>query len=234
MARADLDKNTAQVGAMFDEVARGYDRTRARLWWGRMDVWGRHMAAAAQAAPGSRVLDVAAGTGTSSVALERRGATVVACDFSLGMLAVAGRRHPTLSRVAADAQALPFAPGQFDAVTISFGLRNIGNPQAALTEMLKVAKPGGRLVVCEFSMPPARLPKILFRAYLRHVVPLIARRISSNPEAYSYLSESIQAWPPPHALAEWINRAGWSDVAWRQLDGGVVHLHTAIAPETRA
>lgn len=230
MVRANLDKQTSQVSAMFDQVADGYDRTRARLWWGRMDAWGREMAAAANAGPGRRVLDVAAGTGTSTAALAAAGAQAVACDLSLGMLGVAGRRHPDLPRVAADAHALPFARGSFDAVTISFGLRNIGDVAAALREMLAVTRPGGRLVVCEFSIPPTPLNGALFTAYLRHVVPLIARRVSSNPDAYRYLAESIQAWHTPPRLGEQITAAGWERVAWRPLTGGAVHLHVGTAP----
>lgn len=233
MVRADLEKKTAHVAAMFDEVAAGYDRTRARLWWGRMDAWSRRMADAAEAVPGQLILDVAAGTGTSSEALARAHATVVACDLSPGMLAVAGRRHPGLSRVAADARALPFATDDFDAVTIAFGLRNISNPEMALREMLRVTRPGGRLVICEFSMPPSPLARVLWRQYLRRAVPMIGRRISSNPEAYVYLAESIQAWPAPPALAEQVAEAGWRDVSWHRLDGGIVHLHTATAPASR-
>jgi demethylmenaquinone methyltransferase / 2-methoxy-6-polyprenyl-1,4-benzoquinol methylase len=230
VVRADLDKRTTQVGAMFDEVAAGYDRTRARLWWGRMDHWGRQLAAAAHAGPGQRILDVAAGTGTSGAALAAAGADVVACDLSPGMLAVAGQRHPGLRRIAGDAHALPFAPDTFDAVTIAMGLRNVGDPGSALREMARVTRPGGRLVVCEFSMPPVALPRVLFRHYLRRIVPLIGRRIGSNPAAYQYLAESIEAWPPPQALAAQLAGAGWERVAWRALDLGVVHLHVGSAP----
>lgn len=230
MVRADLEKKTAHVAAMFDEVAAGYDRTRARLWWGRMDAWGGRVAAAADARSGQLILDVAAGTGTSSDPLTRSGASVVACDLSPGMLAVAGTRYPDLARAAADARSLPFASDRFDAVTIAFGLRNISDPQSALREMLRVTRPGGRLVICEFSMPPAALPRVLWRQYLRWIVPMIGRRISSNPEAYVYLAESIQAWHSPPELAQQVTAAGWRDVSWHRLDGGIVHLHTATAP----
>jgi demethylmenaquinone methyltransferase / 2-methoxy-6-polyprenyl-1,4-benzoquinol methylase len=227
---ADLEKVPAEVVAMFDEVAGGYDRTRARLWLGRMDSWGRHMAEAAQAGPGRRVLDVAAGTGTSGMALTRRGADVVACDVSQGMLSVGRRRHPGMRFVAGDGRRLPFADGSFDAVTISFGLRNIADPERALAEMLRVTRPGGRLVVCEFSMPVAPVRRALFRAYLRHLVPFTARRISSNPEAYRYLADSIQNWSAPGELARRISSVGWSQVCRRPLDGGVVHLHRGVVP----
>lgn len=231
MVRANLDKQTSQVSAMFDQVADGYDRTRTRLWWGRMDAWGRAMAEAAGAAPGKRVLDVAAGTGTSTAALTAAGAEAVACDLSLGMLGVAGRRYVELPRVAGDAVALPFEDGSFDAVTISFGLRNIADVDGALREMRRVARPGGRLVVCEFSVPPKWVNGALFRGYLRYVVPVIGRRVSSNPEAYRYLAESIEAWCRPGELGERVRGAGWERVAWRGLSGGVVHLHVGTAPQ---
>ncbi len=230
MVTADLQKRPAHVAAMFDEVARGYDRTRARLWLGRMNTWGVHMAAAARTGPGDRVLDVAAGTGTSGRALTARGARVTACDVSPGMLTVGRSRHPAMEFVVGDARRLPFADGAFDAVSISFGLRNIADAGAALAEMRRVTRPGGRLVVCEFSMPPAALPRALFTAWLRHAVPRIGRRVSSNPDAYRYLADSIRAWSTPPDLARRIAAAGWQRVAYRPLDGGVVHLHAAIAP----
>jgi len=232
MVRANLDKNAAEVASMFDEVAAGYDRTRARLWWGRMDGWGEHMAKAAKAVPGQQILDVAAGTGTSAAILARHGASVVASDISPGMLSVCSRRHRSLETVVADAHQLPFDPESFTAVTISFGLRNMAKPQVVLAEMLKATRPGGRLVVCEFSMPQRRIPRMLFRSYLRRVVPVIGSRISSNPEAYRYLAESIQAWPAPDVLGHWITQAGWEHVEWHPLDWGMVHIHSACAPRS--
>ncbi|MGV0741125.1 ubiquinone/menaquinone biosynthesis methyltransferase [Mycolicibacterium sp. XJ870] len=230
MTRADLGKNAAEVAGMFDQVAAGYDRTRARLWWGRMDTWGEEMAKGADAGPGRRIVDVAAGTGTSAAILARHGARVVACDISAGMLAVCERRHSHLQTVLADAHRLPFDGQSFDAATISFGLRNMAKPQVVLAEMRAATRPGGRLVVCEFSMPPGRIPRIVFGAYLRYVVPIIGRAISSNPEAYKYLAESIRAWPDPEVLSQWISQAGWSQVSFRRLDWGIVHVHTAVAP----
>ncbi|PWI42727.1 ubiquinone/menaquinone biosynthesis methyltransferase [Streptomyces sp. ICBB 8177] len=229
MVRADLEKNPAEVAAMFDEVALGYDRTRARLWLGRMNSWGRRMARAAGARPGRRILDVAAGTGTSGMALTAEGASVVACDFSEGMLAIGRRRHPAMDFVVGDGHRLPFADGSFDAVTISFGLRNVTDPESVLGEMLRVTRPGGVLTVCEFSLPVTPVRRALFTAYLRWIVPMTGRRVSSNPEAYVYLAESIRDWPSPDRLAGRIAAAGWQRVRWRALDGGVVHLHTAVA-----
>jgi SAM-dependent methyltransferase len=147
------------------------------------------------------------------------------------MLAIARARHPDLPFVIGDALSLPFADNDFDAVTISFGLRNVADPERALAEMARVTRPGGRLVVCEFSVPSARLPRALFRWYLRHVVPVVAATISSNPQAYQYLADSVQAWLRPENLSELIREAGWQDVRWQGLDGGIVTLHTATAPQ---
>ncbi len=230
VVRAGLEKDPAEVSAMFDEVAQGYDRTRARLWLGRMSSWGRQMAETVQAGPGRRILDVAAGTGTSGMALTARGARVVACDFSASMLAIGRSRHPAMDFVVGDGHQLPFPDGTFDAVTISFGLRNVADSSRVLAEMLRVTRPGGLLTVCEFSLPETPLRRALFRAYLRHLVPLIARRVSSNPEAYAYLGESIEDWPDPAVLGARIAAAGWERVHWRPLDGGVVHLHSGTAP----
>src|SRR5712691_7836460 len=159
MAKADLDKRPADVAAMFDQVAERYDLLNDVLSLGQDRLWRRSVARAVSAGPGEVVLDLAAGTGTSSRAFTEAGARCVACDFSLGMLGVGARKPATRVRfVAGDALALPFRSGFFDAVTISFGLRNVADPGAALAEMLRVARPGGRLVVCEFShLPVPRL-----------------------------------------------------------------------------
>ncbi|MGA1147332.1 MAG: class I SAM-dependent methyltransferase, partial [Candidatus Nanopelagicales bacterium] len=153
MGRAGLDKSPQDVAAMFDDVAPRYDRTNDLLALGQTRRWRRQVTRAVGALPGDRVLDLAAGTGTSSEPIARGGAFVVACDFSLGMLGEGRRRNPRLSFVAGDGLALPFADESFDAVTISFGLRNIQDRDAGLRELLRVTRPGGRLVVCEFSHP---------------------------------------------------------------------------------
>jgi demethylmenaquinone methyltransferase/2-methoxy-6-polyprenyl-1,4-benzoquinol methylase len=175
------------------------------------------------------VLDLAAGTGTSSQPFVDAGATVVACDFSLGMLEVGKRARPWLAFAAGDATRLPFADRAFDAVTISFGLRNIVDPDAGLREMRRVTKPGGRLVVCEFSSPSWAPFRTVYLEYLMRGLPSIARAVSSSPDAYVYLAETIRAWPDQAALAARVAASGWGDVAWRDLSGGVVALHRAIA-----
>ena len=185
------------------------------------------MARAVDARPGERVLDLAAGTGSSSLPFVRPARSVVAADFSLGMLQVGKRTHPALDLLAGDALRLPFADGAFDAVTISFGLRNVADVDAALPEMARVTRPGGRLVVCEFSHPTWAPFRTVYTEYLMRALPSVARRVSSNPDAYVYLAESIRAWPDQAALAGRIAAAGWAAVAWRNLTGGIVALHRA-------
>ncbi len=230
VTRADLDKLPSEVAAMFDAVALRYDLTNDVLSLGQDRRWRRAVVRALDVRPGERVLDLAAGTGTSSEPLAALGAHVVACDFSLGMLR-AGAARRTLPFAAGDATRLPFADGAFDAATISFGLRNVSDPDAGLAEMLRVVRPGGRLVVCEFSAPTWRLFRTLYTEYLMRALPAVARRTSSNPEAYVYLAESIRAWPDQRALAGRLEAAGWSQVVWRDLTGGVVALHRAVRPQ---
>lgn len=225
MPRADLDKQPAEVAAMFDEVAPRYDLTNDVLALGQTRLWRRAVLNAVAPRPGERILDLAAGTGTSSVPFASRGAAVVPCDFSLGMLAVGQRREPGLPFVAGDALRLPFADATFDAVTISFGLRNTVDPETALAEMARVTRPGGRLVVCEFSHPSFGPFRTAYSRYLMGALPGVARRASSNPDAYVYLAESIRAWPDQADLAVIIARAGWHDVEWLNLTGGIVALH---------
>src|SRR5580704_11086882 len=228
MSRAQLDKQPADVSAMFDKVADRYDVLNDALSLGMDRRWRKVVARAVGAGPGQLVLDLAAGTGTSSRAFVRSGARCVACDFSFGMLSVGARRPAAgLSFVAGDALALPFGDRAFDVVTISFGLRNVADTGQALAELLRVTRPGGRLVICEFSRLPAQRLNALYEQYLTRVLPVVARRLSGNAEAYDYLAESIRAWPPQHQLAGMIAAAGWSGVSWRNLTLGVVAMHEA-------
>ena len=218
---------------MFDDVAEGYDRTNTLLSGGNARLWRISTTRAVNPQQGERILDLAAGTGTSSASLARTGAHVVAADFSPGMIAVGRRKHGAnalIEFVEADATALPFADNEFDAVTMSFGLRNVIEPKKALAELFRVTKPGGRIVICEFSTPPAALVRAGYIAYLRRVMPLFALVSSTNSEAYTYLAESIEAWPNQQTLLGWIRDAGFADVAYRNLTAGVVALHRAVKP----
>ncbi len=229
MARADLDKQPSDVQQMFDAVARRYDLTNDVLSLGMDRRWRRDVIEAVDPQYGDRILDLAAGTGTSSRPFEDRGAYVVPCDFSTGMLAVGKRALPHLPFAAGDGTALPFADGTFDAVTISFGLRNIVDPQAGLRELRRVTRPGGRLVVCEFSSPTWTPLRTVYLEYLMRALPPVARAVSSSPDAYVYLADSIRAWPDQAGLAAMIGEAGWLGPEWRNLTGGIVALHRATA-----
>jgi demethylmenaquinone methyltransferase/2-methoxy-6-polyprenyl-1,4-benzoquinol methylase len=239
MTRADLDKRPGDVAAMFDQIAERYDLLNDVLSLGQDRWWRRVVAATVAAKPGERVLDLAAGTGTSSRTFTTAGAYCVACDFSFGMLQVGARKPASgpqpgagLTRfVAGDALALPFAGGSFDAVTISFGLRNVADPDAALAEMRRVTRPGGRLVICEFGhlQPPAL--DAFYGRYLAAALPAVAKRISPAGEAYEYLAESIKDWPRQAELARRIGDAGWTAIRWRNLTLGVVAVHAARRPQ---
>jgi len=241
MTRADLDKRPGDVAAMFDGIAERYDLMNDLLSAGQVRLWRRAVARIIGAGPGDRVLDLAAGTGTSALSFTAAGADCVACDFSLGMLR-AGQsrlaqrgtgRNPvagSVGLVAGDALRLPFRDAAFDAVTISFGLRNVARPAAALAEMRRVTRPGGRLVVCEFSTITIGPLDMLYRRYLTNVLPAVARRTARNPEAYTYLAESIADWPAQRELAGVIEAAGWSAVRWRDLSLGVVAVHVGRRP----
>jgi len=229
VTRADLKKDPAAVAAMFDDVAQRYDLTNDVLSLGQDRRWRRQVVAAVDARPGQRVLDLAAGTGTSSQPFQDRGAQVVPCDFSWGMLRVGKAARPHLGFTAGDGTRLPFADGTFDAVTISFGLRNIVDPDAGLREMHRVTRPGGRLVVCEFSSPTNRPFRTVYLEYLMKALPFLARTVSSSPDAYVYLAESIRAWPDQRGLADRLAAAAWHETEWRNLSGGIVALHRATA-----
>jgi len=228
MARATLDKRPTDVARMFDAVADRYDRMNALMTFGQERRWRRQVAATLGLAPGMRVLDLAAGTGASSLPFASAGAHPVACDFSPGMLAVGRRTHPDLTFVAGDALALPFADNSFDAVTISFGLRNVADVHTVLAELLRVTRSGGRLVVLETSKPAARPLRAMSRLYTTRVMPLIARAFSSDPSSYAYLAESADAWLDQQSLADALRAAGWTGVGWRDLMLGAVALHSAL------
>ncbi|MBG6237292.1 demethylmenaquinone methyltransferase/2-methoxy-6-polyprenyl-1,4-benzoquinol methylase [Mycetocola sp. CAN_C7] len=233
MNKADLSKQPAQVSAMFDQVSTHYDRTNTVMSVGNDQLWRVATTRAVDPHPGDRILDLAAGTGTSSASLAKSGATVIAADFSPGMIEVGRKkfgRVRNLQFVEADATNLPFADDEFDATTISFGLRNVVEPKKAIAEMFRVTKPGGRIVICEFSTPPHPVMKGLYDFYLKRVTPVLVKFSSSNPDAYDYLNDSIKAWPVQADLASWMRGAGWTEVKYKNLTGGIVALHRGTKP----
>lgn len=227
--RATLRKRTSEIASMFDGVAAGYDLTNTVMTAGLDKSWRRSVVEAVDPQPGQLVLDLAAGTGVSSVELAAGGATVVPVDLSVGMLQVGRQRHPGYGFTAGDAMALPFGDDSFDAVTILFGLRNIADTVGALREIRRVTKPRGRLVIAEFSRPVPPLVRFAYQSVVLPLLPRVARLAASNPEAYDYLTESIQAWPDQRQLAELMIEAGWNVVEWRNLSRGIVALHRARA-----
>lgn len=230
MARANLNKDPDEVAAMFDGVAKRYDLVNDLLSLGRTRAWRKATTAIIAPAPGMKILDLAAGTGSSSAPLAAAGADVIPTDFSQGMLTAGRARHPHLPFTHADALDLPFEPNRFDVVTISFGLRNTADCDKALAQALRVTKPGGRIVIAEFSHPTWRPFRTIYMNYLMKALPVIARKTSSNPDAYIYLAESIQSWPTQQELADRMARAGWSQVGWQNLTGGVVAVHIGSRP----
>jgi len=215
---------------MFDGIAARYDLVNDLVSLGQDRRWRRLTVEAVAATPGEKVLDLAAGTGTSSEPFAADGALVVPSDFSLGMLRVGKDRRPDLPFVAGDATRLPFADGAFDAVTISFGLRNVVDTDAALAEMLRVVRPGGRVVICEFSHPTWAPFRTVYMEYLMRALPVVAGAVTRDKGSYEYLAESIRAWPTQPELARRMIGAGWDQVAYRNLSAGIVALHRAVRP----
>ena len=228
MSRANLGKDPDEVAAMFDGVARRYDIVNDLLSLGQTKAWRRAATKIIAPAPGMKILDLAAGPGSSSEPLHKAGATVFSTDFSEGMLAQGRKSRPYLNFSKADALNLPFEADSFDLTTISFGLRNTVDYAKALAEALRVTKVGGRIVVVEFSHPTWRPFRSLYLGYLMRALPAIARKTASNPDAYIYLAESIRAWPDQRQLAGAMEAAGWGSITWKNLTFGVVAVHSGI------
>ncbi|HJB11964.1 MAG TPA: demethylmenaquinone methyltransferase [Candidatus Brachybacterium merdavium] len=231
MSRADLQKQPYDVAGMFDSIARRYDLMNDVAALGQVRMWREAMVDSLGIDDGDRVLDLAAGTGTSAAAIARAGAKVVAADFSLGMMTEGRRRGAPVPFVGADAQQLPFADDSFDAAVISFGLRNVHDPRRALTEMTRVVRPGGRVVVCEFSTPSSPVLRAVYEKYLLRALPAVAGRLATSADAYDYLTESILDWPDQEALRTWLLEGGLVQCQYRNLTGGIVALHRGHVPD---
>jgi len=222
---ADLNKDPDEVASMFDGVAKRYDFLNDLLSLGRTKAWRKVVTSIIDPVPGMKILDIAAGTGSSSRPLADRGAQVICLDFSEGMLAAGRKRNPDLTFVQGDALKLPFPDENFDVTTISFGLRNTHDAGAALSEAHRVTKTGGKIVIAEFSHPTNAVLRTIYMRYLMRALPIIAKKVASNPEAYIYLAESIQAWPNQKRLASIMEQSGWKTIAWQDLTFGIVAVH---------
>ena len=227
-----------QVQAMFSGIAGRYDLLNHVLSLGTDFYWWRRMARAAGASPGQRFLDVAAGTGDSSLALARRGAEVISTDFTQAMLKLGpdkfrcqGLAHRIWASVGADAQRLPFRTGSFDGVTVCYGIRNVEDRPRAYREFLRVLKPAGRLTILEFSRPRHAWLRSLYDTYSLRILPRIGGWLSGSREAYTYLPASIRSFPDQTALAAELAQAGFGDIHWVNLTGGIVALHSARKPD---
>ena len=225
MARANLNKDPDDVSKMFDGVANRYDFLNDFLSLGRTKAWRKMVTSTIGPKPGLKILDIAAGTGSSTRPLVDAGADVIALDFSTGMIEIGRKRHKDIKFVQGDALNLPFEENFFDVTTISFGLRNTSNIDSALKDSLRVTKSGGKIVIAEFSHPSNSIFRFIYLNYLMRAIPIISKKISKNPDAYVYLAESIRAWPNQEGLASKMRDAGWKSVAWQDLTFGIVAVH---------
>ena len=215
------------VRRMFDRIVPVYDAMNHVMTAGLDRRW-RRLAAEAVVEPGSAVLDACCGTGDLAIACARAGGQVTGLDFSERMLARARRKEPSIEWVHGDLLALPFPAESFDAATVGFGVRNVTDLEGGLRELRRVLRPGGRLACLEITRPQGGLAPF-FRAWFDGVVPLLGRMLPGG-EAYTYLPASVRRFPGPRDLAALFAEAGFREIRWTMLGGGIVALHTAIVP----
>jgi demethylmenaquinone methyltransferase/2-methoxy-6-polyprenyl-1,4-benzoquinol methylase len=213
-----------QVRAMFDRIARVYDRMNSVMTAGMHHAWRRRAADLAGVGAGSRALDVATGTGDLAIELAARGASVIGVDFSPAMLDLARGKAPDVDFEEGDALALRFADGEFDAATVGFGARNFADLDKGLRELARVTRPGGRVVVLEITTPQRAPLSWFFRGWFDHAVPMLGRLADS--EAYTYLPSSVRRFPGPEELAARMAAAGLADVRWILTAGGIIAIHS--------
>jgi demethylmenaquinone methyltransferase/2-methoxy-6-polyprenyl-1,4-benzoquinol methylase len=209
------------VRAMFDRIAGVYDVMNTVMTAGLHHRWRSRAVDLARVGPGTRALDVATGTGDLAIELASRGGDVVGSDFSEGMLARARTKAPGLTWEQADAMALPYPDDEFDSVTVGFGARNFGDLDQGLREMVRVVKPGGRVVILEITTPQKPPLSTFFSLWFDRIVPLMGR----FDEAYTYLPNSVKRFPGPEPLAASLVAAGCRDVGWILTAGGIIALH---------
>ncbi|MHB8233282.1 MAG: bifunctional demethylmenaquinone methyltransferase/2-methoxy-6-polyprenyl-1,4-benzoquinol methylase UbiE [Solirubrobacteraceae bacterium] len=221
-----------EVRALFNRVAGNYDLLNGVMSAGLHHGWRRRAADLAALAPGDRVLDVAAGTGDLTIELARRvgpEGEVVGCDFSEDMLALARMKAPGLRFELGDALTLDYADGAFDAATVGFAARNFSDLQRGLAEMVRVVRPGGRVVILDFTTPRRRPLSTFFSVWFDRVVPLLGRLVG-QAKAYDYLARSVRRFPPPHELAATMERSGLNNIRYIVTGGGIVTLHVGKRP----
>ena len=216
-----------QVRAMFDRIASVYDLMNRVMTAGLDAQWRSRAADMADAGHGSKVLDVATGTGDLAIELSSRGAEVVGCDFSPGMLEIARQKAPSLRFEEADALALPYPDDSFDAATVGFGARNFSDLGRGLAEMARVVKPGGRVVVLEITTPQRPPLSWFFRVWFDRLVPLLGR-VAGDPDAYSYLPSSVRRFPDPAGLAAVLSGCGLGRIRYIVTAGGVIAIHSGV------
>jgi demethylmenaquinone methyltransferase / 2-methoxy-6-polyprenyl-1,4-benzoquinol methylase len=214
-----------QVRAMFDRIAGFYDLMNSVMTAGLHHRWRERAADLARVGPGTRALDVAAGTGDLAIALARRGGEVVGTDFSEGMLARARAKAPHVRWETANALELPYPDDSFDAATVGFGARNFSDLPRGLGEMARVVRPGGRVVVLEITTPTRPPLSTFFSLWFDRVVPVLGR-VAGESEAYTYLPSSVKRFPDPRELGGLMVAAGMRDVRWILTAGGIIALHS--------
>ena len=214
-----------QVRAMFDRIAGVYDVMNSVMTAGLHHRWRERAVDLARVGPGSRALDVATGTGDLAIALAARGADVVGSDFSEGMLERARAKSSAVRWEQANALALPYADGSFDAATVGFGARNFSDLRGGLAEMARVVRPGGRVVVLEITTPTRPPLSTFFSLWFDRIVPLLGR-VTGEDQAYTYLPSSVKRFPGPYELGAVMAGVGLTDVRWILTAGGIIALHS--------
>jgi demethylmenaquinone methyltransferase/2-methoxy-6-polyprenyl-1,4-benzoquinol methylase len=214
-----------QVRAMFDRIAGPYDLMNSVMTAGLHHRWRSRAVDLARVGPGSKALDVATGTGDLAIELASRGAEVVGSDFSEGMLDVARRKAPQLRWEQGNALDLPYGDDSFDAATVGFGARNFSDLERGLREMARVVRPGGRVVVLEITTPQKPPLSTFFSLWFDRIVPMLGK-LAAEPEAYTYLPNSVKRFPGPEALGAMLAGAGLVDVRWILTAGGIIALHS--------
>ncbi|MDX6702974.1 MAG: demethylmenaquinone methyltransferase / 2-methoxy-6-polyprenyl,4-benzoquinol methylase [Baekduia sp.] len=221
-----------QVRAMFDRIARVYDLMNSVMTAGLHHQWRRRAADLAGVGPGDRVLDVATGTGDLAIELARRvapGGTVVGTDFSEEMLQHARGKAPGITFEWGNALELPYADGEFAAATVGFGARNFSDLEQGLSEMARVVRPGGRVVILEITTPQKPPLSTFFSLWFDRLVPLIGK-VAGDSDAYDYLPNSVKRFPQPEGLAAVLERAGLEQIRWVLTAGGIIAMHVGVKP----